>query len=172
MLLADTFGEAPSRAECLRLRAEVDADGDGYITLDEFTRAMATVPTLQHCGDMYKWKAMFVEADEDQSGYLSYDEVCGLLDRVWTGDGEQLHLLKQTVKENDSDGDGGAHKAFACIRGTAICRAPSELVDDLGAGRYLLGRALCDPVRLVLMSRCDPPRAPRLEGSFMALCVG
>ena len=29
MLLADTFGEAPSRAECLRLRAEVDADGDG-----------------------------------------------------------------------------------------------------------------------------------------------
>ena len=92
MLLADTFGEAPSRAECLRLRAEVDADGDGYITLDEFTRAMATVPTLQHCGDMYKWKAMFVEADEDQSGYLSYDEVCGLLDRVWTGDGEQLHL--------------------------------------------------------------------------------
>lgn len=49
---------------------------------------------------------MFLDADEDKSGLLDFDEVCSLLDRVWTGDGEQLELLKHQIKASDVDGDG------------------------------------------------------------------
>ena len=67
-LLEDTYGMRPTRAELAKLRAEVDSGGDGFITLEEFTKAMGTVAVLQKAGDMFKWKQMFLDADEDKSG--------------------------------------------------------------------------------------------------------
>lgn len=81
-LLLDTYGMHPTQAQLAKLTAQIDADGDGSITLDEFTRAMGNVPELQKVGDMFKWKSMFIEADEDKSGSLDFAEVCNLVVRI------------------------------------------------------------------------------------------
>jgi Ca2+-binding EF-hand superfamily protein len=81
MLLKETYGLHPTQAEISKLTAQLDADGDGSITLEEFTRALGTVPELQNAADMFKWKSMFLEADSDKSGYLNFDEVSILLVR-------------------------------------------------------------------------------------------
>ena len=56
----------------------------------------------------FKWgrKEMFRDADQDKSGSLDLNEVCLLVDRVWTGDHEQLELWKHQIKSNDVNGDG------------------------------------------------------------------
>ena len=35
------------------MKVEVDEDGNGFITLDEFISAMAVVPALQDAGDVF-----------------------------------------------------------------------------------------------------------------------
>ena len=87
-------------------QAEVDEDGNGFITLDEFISAMATVPALQDAGDVFQWKIMFSKYDSDGSGALSGEEVTDMLSDMWTGNSEMLTKAKSLIDAADEDGDG------------------------------------------------------------------
>ena len=60
-LLRHTYGMEPNREQLMKLKAEVDEDGNGFITIDEFIGAMAVVPELQDAGDVFTWKCMFAK---------------------------------------------------------------------------------------------------------------
>ena len=51
-LLRLTYGMEPSREQLMKLKAEVDEDGNGFITLDEFISGMAVVPEVIRISQM------------------------------------------------------------------------------------------------------------------------
>ncbi|EFJ36098.1 hypothetical protein SELMODRAFT_69135, partial [Selaginella moellendorffii] len=90
----------PTEEELHKMVEEVDADGDGFISLDEFLHFHA-----QSTASVAELKAAFYVFDLDRNGFISADE----LHRVLVGLGEVNLTMEdcgRMIRGVDSNGDG------------------------------------------------------------------
>ncbi|KAJ1285876.1 hypothetical protein BS78_03G311900 [Paspalum vaginatum] len=97
-----SLGQNPTEAELQDMIAEVDADGNGTIDLQEFLGLMAR--RMKDTDSEEELKEAFRVFDKDQNGAISAAE----LRHVMTNLGEKLTdaEVDEMVREADADGDG------------------------------------------------------------------
>ncbi|MES1916015.1 MAG: hypothetical protein MHM6MM_007877 [Cercozoa sp. M6MM] len=124
MLMSPSVGlgeiEAGQRAD--EVFAEVDIDGDGEITFDEFKLSKAR-RALE--SDVSKMRRLFDRLDKDHSGSISLDEI-----HFAFAQDADLDELKDMLREVDSDGNGE-------ISWEEFLTAMQGIVEPAMAGRNL-----------------------------------
>ncbi|MFE3650255.1 oxygenase MpaB family protein [Streptomyces sp. NPDC059152] len=119
-----------------QIRTSMDTDGDGRVSLAEFTTGVLAGidqdPAYLHKGLHPALRALFRAADTDGSGYLGADEY-----RVLFG-GSRVHPaeLNHGFRQLDADGDGQITEDEFVAAFTAYFTARG----DTAAGAQLLGR--------------------------------
>ena len=130
LLMRRIYGFEPTSKALAQLMIEIDTDGNGFIDVDEFISAMATVKEVKMAGEIFKWRQCFDKYDTDKSGELSSDELHSLVNELWSdkfavpadpttmdpnlSDEEQataaqqrnLEMIQFMVDEADADGNG------------------------------------------------------------------
>ncbi|CAL0324837.1 unnamed protein product [Lupinus luteus] len=66
------MGDAANKADCELIFKRIDKNGDGQISLDEFSDAVKASGT---CGNV-DVAAKMKEIDKDGDGFISLDELC------------------------------------------------------------------------------------------------
>ncbi|MFF2809814.1 oxygenase MpaB family protein [Streptomyces sp. NPDC058000] len=119
-----------------QIRTSMDTDGDGRVSLAEFTTAMLAGidqdPDYLHKGLHPALRALFRAADTDGSGHLGADEYRVL----FGGSGVDPAELNHGFRQLDADGDGQITEDEFLEAFTAYFTARS----DTAAGAQLLGR--------------------------------
>ncbi|XP_074588553.1 putative calcium-binding protein CML18 [Curcuma longa] len=96
--------DPPSSDEVARMVADVDRDGDGCISLDEFA-ALEAAAGLRLAGAGSELRDAFAVFDADGDGKISAEELLGVLGAL--GDGEcTLEDCRSMIGDVDADGDG------------------------------------------------------------------
>ncbi|KAG6520964.1 probable calcium-binding protein CML18 [Zingiber officinale] len=96
--------DPPSADEVARMVADVDRDGDGCISLDEFA-ALEAAGGLRLAGGGSELRDAFAVFDADGDGKISAEELLGVLGSL--GGGEcTLEDCRSMIGGVDADGDG------------------------------------------------------------------
>lgn len=83
-----------------------DANGDGIVTLDEFTRGVEYLATLSDPEEQYKFAFSMYDANAD--GVLTQADLYSMLKTLGAGnmsDAQLEQVVQSTIEEFDKDGD-------------------------------------------------------------------
>lgn len=105
--LMNSFGLFPSDLELAALMGEVDTDGSGTVSFDEFVRTIVhKVEGDEMEGEVQELRNVFALFDRDGSGNLDASEIRGALKKLGVDlTEEEADFL---VNDIDTDGDGEA----------------------------------------------------------------
>lgn len=89
--------------ECVEMFKEMDRDGDGKVTLEEF---VVSTPTPNYAGRKMA-KESFVRMDKNGDGFITIDEFC-IVKELKEGEKEPTpeEQCEELFKKYDTDGDG------------------------------------------------------------------
>jgi Ca2+-binding EF-hand superfamily protein len=106
LLMERVYGAHLPEDELERLYNAFDDSNDGVVTLDEFIKAIVTVPELKFVGDMFKWKLSFGRFDADHSGFVDNQELMEMVREIYGDASEQDVQSLMAQFDDGEDGDG------------------------------------------------------------------
>ncbi|KAM0947848.1 putative EF-hand domain-containing protein [Dioscorea sansibarensis] len=98
--ILESLGQKASEEELSRMMAVADADGDGFISLNEFLDLMAA----DDASALEDLRHAFAVFDTDRSGSISAEELATVLRSL--GEGASVAQCRRMIDSVDRDGDG------------------------------------------------------------------